>query len=196
MHLHECHMPTHTPAHLWQILRAYFITFESDASLFLQQNAIHMMHHICPMQLYWDHLSSQGDICRALYRQCPQFASTLCADLCAEWDIAHHTSYSHYPESNGFAESMIKSVKHTLMHCLYAGSDGYQALLTMCSMLVDAKLPLLSFYMTVSCTQHCWPTFHVLRMMMEVHDHQHECVDWFCTQYDVSTQPYTPFCVG
>ena len=40
-----------------------------------------------------------------------QYASSLFAKFCISWGITHETSSLHYPQSNGFAEACIKSVK-------------------------------------------------------------------------------------
>ena len=44
----------------------------------------------------------------------PQYVSAQFADFCMSWGITHETSSLHYPQSNGFAEACIKSIKHTL----------------------------------------------------------------------------------
>ena len=44
----------------------------------------------------------------------PQYASAQFTDFCISWGISHKTSSPHYPQSNGFAEVCVKSVKHAL----------------------------------------------------------------------------------
>ena len=44
----------------------------------------------------------------------PQYTSAQFADFCLSWGITHETSSLHYPQSNGFTEAYIKSVKHAL----------------------------------------------------------------------------------
>ena len=44
----------------------------------------------------------------------PQYTSAQFADFCTSWGITHETSSPHYPQSNGFAEVCVKSVKHAL----------------------------------------------------------------------------------
>ena len=44
----------------------------------------------------------------------PQYMSAQFTDFCISWGITHKTSSLHYPQSNGFAEACIKSIKHTL----------------------------------------------------------------------------------
>ena len=52
----------------------------------------------------------------------PQYASAAFADCSIEWGFTHETSSPHYPQSNGFAESCVKIVKHTLQHAKYSGT--------------------------------------------------------------------------
>ena len=44
----------------------------------------------------------------------PQYASAQFTNFCMSWGITHETSSLHYPQSNGFTEACIKSVKHAL----------------------------------------------------------------------------------
>ena len=71
----------------------------------------------------------------------PQYASTQFTEFCTSWGITHETSSPHYPQSNGFAEACVKSVKHELQHAKYSGANLQLAL--WCSKLhpINAKLP-------------------------------------------------------
>ena len=71
----------------------------------------------------------------------PQYVSAQFADLCISWDIAYETSSLHYPQSNGFAETCIRSVKHTLQQAKYSGADPQLALLALRATHIDTKLP-------------------------------------------------------
>ena len=53
----------------------------------------------------------------------PQYASIQFANFCTSWGITHEISSPHYPQSNGFAEACIKSVKHALQHAKDSGAD-------------------------------------------------------------------------
>ena len=55
--------------------------------------------------------------------------------------MTHKTSSPHYPQSNGFAEACIKSVKHALQWAKYSGADPHLALLALWAMPIDSKLP-------------------------------------------------------
>ena len=58
----------------------------------------------------------------------PQYVSAQFADFCISWGISHETSSLHYPQSNGFAEACIKSVKHTLQWAKYSGAQSTSCL--------------------------------------------------------------------
>ena len=61
----------------------------------------------------------------------PQYASAQFADFCMSWGITHKISSPHYPQSNGFTEACIKSVKHTLQQAKYSGANPHLALLAL-----------------------------------------------------------------
>ena len=68
-----------------------------------------------------------------------QYASAAFADCSIEWDFTHETSSPYYPESNGFVESCVKIVKHTLQYCKYSGTNPRIALQHLKATLIDAK---------------------------------------------------------
>ena len=53
----------------------------------------------------------------------PQYASAQFADFCTSWGITHETSSPNYPQSKGFAEACVKSVKHALQHAKYSSAN-------------------------------------------------------------------------
>ena len=70
----------------------------------------------------------------------PQYASAQFAEFCTSWGITHETSIPHYPQSNGFAEACIKSVKHALQHAKYSGANPQLTLLALQATPINAKL--------------------------------------------------------
>ena len=71
----------------------------------------------------------------------PQYASAQFTDFCIAWGISHETSSLHYLQSNGFAKACVKSAKHALQWAKYSGVDPHLALLALCAMAIDSKLP-------------------------------------------------------
>ena len=71
-------------------------------------------------QHHQSHLVAQGNFLRAWNPEIlhsdngPQYASAKFADFCTSWGITHETPSPHYPQSNGFTEACVKSVKHAL----------------------------------------------------------------------------------
>ena len=53
----------------------------------------------------------------------PQYTSFQFTEFCTSWGITHKTSSHHYPQSNGFAESCVKTVKHALQCAKYSGAN-------------------------------------------------------------------------
>ena len=70
-----------------------------------------------------------------------QYANAAFSDCSIEWGFTHETSSPHYPQSNGFAESGVKIVKHTLQHAKYWGTNPRIALQHLKASPVDDKLP-------------------------------------------------------
>ena len=54
------------------------------------------------------------------YDSGPQYTSAQLAEFCTSWGITHETSSPHYPQSNGFAEVCVKSMKHPLQCAKYS----------------------------------------------------------------------------
>ena len=71
----------------------------------------------------------------------PQYASAQSTDFCISWGISHETSSPHCPQSNGFAEACIKSVKHALQQAKYSSANPHLALLALWATPIDTKLP-------------------------------------------------------
>ena len=58
-----------------------------------------------------------------------------------EWDFRHITSSPRYPQSNGFIERQVQTVKHTLDKAKKSGQDPHMSLLCLRSTPVDSQLP-------------------------------------------------------
>ena len=71
----------------------------------------------------------------------PQYASAQFTDFCTSWGITHETSSLHYPQSSGFSEACIKSVKRALQRAKYSSADPHLALLALQATPINTKLP-------------------------------------------------------
>ena len=71
----------------------------------------------------------------------PQYASAQFTDFCTSWGITNETSSPYYPQSNGFAESCVKSVKHALQCAKYSGADPHLVFLVLWATPINTKLP-------------------------------------------------------
>ena len=71
----------------------------------------------------------------------PQYASAQLADFCTTCIITHESLSPHYPQSNGFAEACVKSVKHALQCAKYSSADLQLMLLALQATPIDAKFP-------------------------------------------------------
>lgn len=58
-----------------------------------------------------------------------QFVCSNFSDFACAWDFEHIRSSPHYPQSNGLAESAMRSAKHLLEKCYREHSDIQPALL-------------------------------------------------------------------
>lgn len=67
----------------------------------------------------------------------PNYASREFAKFAKEWDFMHTTSSPYHPESNGLAEKMVQTAKHTLKKSKKDGKDPYLAILEYCNTPID-----------------------------------------------------------
>ncbi|RUS85701.1 hypothetical protein EGW08_006577 [Elysia chlorotica] len=70
-----------------------------------------------------------------------QFVSQEFIDFTSEWGITHNTSSPFYPQSNGFIERMVQTVKISLKKCKSSNTDPQLALLSLRCTPIDSHLP-------------------------------------------------------
>ena len=114
-----CHRYLHTrrswpPGCRWLLLKDYLGSMSST----------------WPEQCQQGHLTAEGDVFRAWHSWSPllwQWPTICKCPVCQLlYILGHHTwnlKFCHYPQSNGFAEACIKSVKHALQPAKYSGAD-------------------------------------------------------------------------
>ena len=116
--------PTPTPLHPWQMCATDIFTLEGIDHLVVGNfySKMILVWRLPPGQnntnkvvLLLKKMFSEHGIPEALCSENgPQYASAQFANFCMSWGITHETSSPHYPQSNGFAEACVKSIKHAL----------------------------------------------------------------------------------
>lgn len=71
----------------------------------------------------------------------PQYTSQLFQQFVKEWDIEHVTSSPRYPQSNGFIERMVQTVKNIIAKAKKSHQDVQKALLCQRATPIDSSLP-------------------------------------------------------
>ena len=69
------------------------------------------------------------------------YTSQTFRNFATEWDFEHVTSSPHFPQSNGFIERQVQTVKNTLKKAAMTRSNPQKALLALRSTPVDSHLP-------------------------------------------------------
>ena len=71
----------------------------------------------------------------------PQFSSLEFRDFAAKYGFDHVTSSPVYPQSNGFIERNIQTVKNTMKKCLESCTDMHMALLCLHATPITSDIP-------------------------------------------------------
>ena len=69
------------------------------------------------------------------------YSSQAFRNFAAEWCFDHVTSSPHFPQSNGFIERQVQTVKYTLKKAAMSRSNPQKALLSLRSTPIDSHLP-------------------------------------------------------
>ena len=69
------------------------------------------------------------------------YSSQAFRNFATEWCFDHVTSSPHFPQSNGFIERQVQTVKYTLKKAAMSRSNPQKALLTLRSTPIDSHLP-------------------------------------------------------
>ena len=98
----------------------------------------------CPSTLVVENLKqifAEYGIPKVVSDNGPHYDSYAFKKFAQEWNFRHQTSSPRYPKSNGFIESMVKSMKKTMRKASKSGQDINLALLCLRATPVDHKLP-------------------------------------------------------
>lgn len=146
----ESLLPHEIPAYPWQVLGTDLFQFNGGTYLIVADYYskfpfIRKMPEHCTSQAVItatkDILAEHGVPERIISDNGPHFSSEKYKEFTTSWDIKHLTSSPHYPQSNGFIERQIQTVKMTLKKASDSGSDIRMAMLSLRTTPVDHKLP-------------------------------------------------------
>ena len=128
----------------------------------------------------------------------PQYASANFTDFCISWGITHETSSLHYPQSNGFGEACIKSVKHALQWAKHSGADPHLALLALRASPINTKLP-----SPAELLYQCWLRTTILAKICNsdssathIHEQINTCSESAKAQADKHSKTLVPLYAG
>ena len=85
--------------------------------------------------------SEQGIPAKVISDNGPHFASSAYKQFASDWGFAHVTSSPHFPQSNGFVERAIQTVKRTLKKATACKQNINMALLCLRTTPIDSELP-------------------------------------------------------
>ena len=71
----------------------------------------------------------------------PQYDCQSYKQFSKEWGFQHITSSPRYPQSNGFIERQVQTVKNTLDKAVKSGQDPHMSMLCLRSTSIDSQLP-------------------------------------------------------
>lgn len=71
----------------------------------------------------------------------PQYSSHIFKEFSQLWNFQHITSSPHYPQSNGFIERQVQTVKHTIKKAKQSKTDVHLAMLSLRATPIDNHLP-------------------------------------------------------
>lgn len=90
----------------------------------------------------------------------PQYAGKPYEDMCRKWGIDHVTSSPRYPQSNGMAERMVRTVKALIKKCKKTKEDLHLAMLNLRATPVDSGIPSPAELLLGRPVRTTLPSFH------------------------------------
>ncbi|PIK53023.1 hypothetical protein BSL78_10084 [Apostichopus japonicus] len=85
--------------------------------------------------------SEQGIPERVISDNGPQYSSHILKEFSQSWNFHHITSSPHYPQSNGFIERQVQTVKQTITKARQSKYDVHLAMLSLRATPIDNHLP-------------------------------------------------------
>lgn len=143
-------MPHEIPSRPWQVLGTDLFYFHGTnyliiADYYSKFPFIRKMPENCSSQTVINAtkeiIAEHGIPEKIISDNGPHYSSEKYKQFTQEWSIKHITSSPHHPQSNGFIERQIQTVKNVLKKALDSRSDVHMGLLCLRSTPIDSKLP-------------------------------------------------------
>jgi hypothetical protein len=138
-----------TPAQPWEVLSSDLFELEGNSYILLADHYSKMMFvrglkstSCSEVVKFCKDLFAVHGIPKRLYSDNgPQYSAAEFRNFALTWEFEHITSSPHYPQSNGFIERMVGTVKTTLKKAKQSGTDPQMSLLCLRSTPVDSRTP-------------------------------------------------------
>lgn len=138
------------PIRPWEIISADFFKFKNQEYLLIVDEYSKYPEVIClgnnttsprVIRAFKEILARHGKPNLIFTDNGPQFTNYEFKQFVKSWEISHKTSSPHYPQSNGFIERHVQTIKKMLLKCLYDNKDLYLTLLEYRSSPITSKIP-------------------------------------------------------
>ena len=142
-------MPHDTPSQPWEVISSDLFELHGNTFILMVDHFSKMPFVRClksissaeVIKFHKDMFAIHG-IPKLLYSDNgPQYDSTMFRDFAKTWDFEHTTSSPRYPQSNGFIERNVQTIKLVLKKAIQSGTDLQIALLCLRSTPLDHKTP-------------------------------------------------------
>jgi len=200
--------PTPPPARPWQMVASDLFTFDGTDYLVIGDyySKMHLVrkypkgHTTAAKTIsFLKEIFSEHGVPEVLRTDNgPQYSADEFTTFCKTWHIKHQTSSPGFPQSNGFAEALVKIVKGTLQRAKQSGIDPYMALLDTRATPIDAKLdsPAELLYQRRLRTTIPGKFKNTNPKAQEIQDHQEEKVNKMVQNHNKHSRPLAPLFVG
>ena len=149
-HQKETLIPHEIPTRPWQLLGTDLFFFDGDNYLiiadyysknfFIRKMPAHTTSQAV-VNATRDIFSEQGIPEKIMSDNGRHFDSEVFRAFAVSWGFGHATSSPHFPQSNGFIERTIQTVKNTLKKAKASGKDPHMAMLCLRATPLDHNIP-------------------------------------------------------
>lgn len=143
-------MPHEVPTRPWQVIATDLFTLENKdyllvADTYSKYPIVRYLRGQATSSIIIQHLkeifAEHGTPEKVISDNGPQYSSSKFQEFADDWNFQHTTSSPRYPQSNGFIERQVQTVKRTIAKAMKDQSDMNKALQYLRSTPIDSHLP-------------------------------------------------------